>query len=329
MSVSALPRKQVTQFGMRKNLFVLLAVAALALVPLIVTNRFYLHIGNMLLINAIIVVGFGIISRTGQLSLAHAAFMGLGAYSSALLSLQLGLPPVLTIILGALVCGTAAYCLGAVILRLRGVYFVLVTFLIAQIFHLLLIDFADLTQGANGLVGIPPISLFGLRLTSHSSFFWFALAVAVLVIAFAALLLRSPTGQAYSSIEENITLAGAIGINTALYQTIAFAIGSAIAGLGGGIYAHYVRFIAPDSFTFWVSVSFVVMVVVGGRGGILGWLLGAAFITPLPELLRDAKEFQQILYGAILIAVLMFLPGGLISLWDRVAAISPKQQRSQ
>ena len=322
MPATALRQSRVTQSGMRKSVVVLLAAAALILFPLVVTNRFYLHIGNVLLINVIIVVGFGIISRTGQLSLAHAAFMGLGAYSSALLSLQLGLPPALTILIGSIICGIGAYCLGAVILRLRGVYFVLVTFLIAQIFHLLLLDFADLTQGANGLVGIPPISLLDLRLTSHSSFFWFALAVAALVVAFAVLLLRSPIGRAFSSIEENITLAGAIGMNTAQYQSLAFAIGSAIAGLGGGMYAHYLRFIAPDSFTFWVAVSFVVMVVVGGRGTIVGWLLGAAFITPLPEVLRDAKEFQQILYGAVLIAVLMFLPDGLTSLWHRMPAVS-------
>ena len=298
----------------------ILGVAALAAFPLLVTNRFYMHVGNMLLINSIVAVGFGLISRTGQLSLSHAAFMGLGAYASALLAMRNGLPPILTIFLAAALCGVAAYSLGLIILRLRGVYFVLVTFLIGQIFQLLLLDLSDLTRGANGLVGIPPMTVFGARLTSQASFYWFALASAFVVVVMAALLLRSPTGRAFASIEENITLAAASGINTARYQSVAFAIGSAVAGLGGALYAHYMRFISPDGFTFWVSVSFVVMVVVGGRRTMAGWLLGAAFITPLPEVLRDAKEFQQISYGFILIVVLMFLPGGLTSLGRRGSA---------
>lgn len=295
---------------------------ALLAFPLLVSNRFYLHVGNMLLINSIVVVGFGLISRTGQLSLSHAAFMGLGAYASALLSIRWELPPILTIFLAAVLCGLVAYSVGFVILRLRGVYFVLVTFLIGQIFHLSLLDFSDLTRGANGLVGIPPMSVLGLRLTSQASFYWFALISALVVVVMAWLLLRSPTGRAFASIEENITLAGASGINTARYQSLAFAIGSALAGLGGALYAHYMRFISPDIFTFWVSVSFVVMVVVGGRRTMTGWLLGAAFITPLPEVLRDAKEFQQIFYGLVLIVVLMFLPGGLASLRGRLSRIA-------
>lgn len=317
VTVSHSPARQLE---LRKIGLVVLALAAFALFPLLVSNRFYLHIGNMLLINVVMVVGFGLISRTGQLSLCHAAFMGLGAYASALLSLRFGLSPILTIFLAAALCGLVAYALGAVILRLRGVYFVLVTFLIGQIFHLLLLDLTDLTRGANGLVGIPPIAVLGLRLTSQSMFFWFALVAAAVVVGFAAMLLRSPTGRAFSSIEENIVLAGASGINTALYQSVAFALGSAIAGLGGGLYAHYMRFISPDTFTFWVSVSFVVMVVVGGRGSMAGWLLGAAFITPLPEVLRGAQEYQQILYGAVLIVILIFLPGGLITLRGRLVA---------
>jgi branched-chain amino acid transport system permease protein len=324
MSGIAVQHPPARQADLRRIGLIVLTLIVLALFPLVVSNRFYLHIGNMLLINVVMVVGFGVISRTGQLSLCHAAFMGLGAYTSALLSMRLALPPILTIFLGAAMCGIVAYALGSVILRLRGVYFVLVTFLIGQIFHLLLLDFTGLTRGANGLVGIPPIAVLGLRFTSQAMFFWFALAAATVVVAFVTLLLRSPTGRAFSSIEENMTLAGASGVNTALYQTAAFALGSAIAGLGGGLYAHYMRFISPDTFTFWVSVSFVVMVVVGGRGAMIGWLLGAAFITPLPEVLRGAQEFQQILYGVVLIVVLIFLPGGLITLRRRLAAAATR-----
>ncbi|MGB3071658.1 MAG: branched-chain amino acid ABC transporter permease [Ottowia sp.] len=315
--MSAIISSPPVRAGASSSVLTACLIAALAVVPFVTENRFYLHLGNLVFINLLLVTGLGIIVKAGQLSLCHAAFAGLGAYASSLLALH-GMPTLLAISGAVAMCAVAAYFLGKLVLRLRGVYFVLVTFLMGQIFSLLVLDFSELTRGANGLVNIPPVSLFGLALTTPRLFYWFSLAVAVLVSLLAWALLRSSYGRSWSSIEENHSLAEASGLDTRRYQGIAFTIGSAIAGLSGALVAHYVRFISPDTFTFWETVGAIVMLVVGGKGSLGGWALGAAFITPLPEILRETKELQHILYGGILIAVLMFLPSGLVSLVRRL-----------
>jgi branched-chain amino acid transport system permease protein len=198
-------------------------------------------------------------------------------------------------------------------LRLRGVYFVLVTFLAGQVFTLIALNWQSVTQGANGLVGIPAISLFGLPLATRLRFYYFALAAFVLVFTFIWALMRSQYGRAFRSIAENVRLAEASGIDVSRYQIIAFSLGSGIAGSAGAIMIHYIRFISPDSFTFSDSIAYITMLLVGGRGSLVGGVLGSLFLTPLPEVLRGLAGAQHILYGVILLGVLLFLPGGLVS----------------
>ncbi len=294
----------------------LAAIVGVACVPIFVQNQYYIHIANMTMINIILVTGLNLISLTGQLSLCHAAFAGIGAYTSALLALGLSVPPIVGIFAGAAVSAGVALVMGAVILRLRGVFFVLITFLFGQIFTLMVLNAKDLTHGANGVVGIPSIRLGSLDFSSKANFFYFALCASILVVWVAWLLLRSSVGRAFASVEENLQLAESTGIDTRKYQILAFCVGSAFAGLGGGIIAHYIRYISPDTFTFWESVSYIVMMVVGGRGGLAGGVIGAVFLTPMPELLRGAQALQHIGYGTILILVLFFVPGGLITVWQ-------------
>jgi branched-chain amino acid transport system permease protein len=317
-SLAALPATpwRAAAFRVAPAVWLMLALA-LAAVPLLTENRFYLHLGNLIFINALLAIGLGLIVKAGQLSLCHAAFAGLGAYASSLLALQ-GIPTVLAMVLAVAFCALCAWLLGRLVLRLRGVYFVLVTFLMGQIFNLLVLDFSGLTRGANGLVGIPAVSLFGYALVTPRQFYWFSLAVAAVISLVAWALLRSSFGRSWSSIDENRVLAEASGLDTQRYQSIAFTVGSAIAALHGVLVAHYLRFISPDTFTFWETVGAIVMLVVGGKASIGGWILGAAFITPLPEVLRETKELQHVLYGGVLIAILMFLPSGLVSLPQRL-----------
>ncbi len=293
-------------------------VAVLALMPLLIDSRFYLHVGNLACINVILVLSLSLIARIGQLSLCHAAFAGVGAYATAMLSTRAGVPPLLGILVGSLLAGLVAMAIGAVILRVRGVYFVLVTFLFGQIFTLALLDVDGMTGGANGIVGIPAIKLFGISFGAPSVFYYLVFGFALLTFVFLYALLRSQTGRAFAAIEENLQLAEASGIDTKRYQLLAFSLGSALAGLGGGLLAHYIHFISPETFTFWESVAYIVMLVVGGRASLVGAVIGVAFLTPLPELLRDAEAFQNIIYGAILILVLMFLPDGLVTLPARL-----------
>lgn len=320
MSNPALPTRRTDS---RRRVLIVSGIvfAALVAIPTFVSNQFYLHMLTLTFYNAIFVVSFGLISRTGNLSLGHAAFAGIGGYVSALLAIRFGINPLLSIPVGAVVAGLVAWGIGAAILRLRGVYFVLVTFLFGQVFTLVMIDAREVTGGASGLVGIPALKMFGQSFTSVQNYYYVMLAGAALVVLFVWALLRSPTGRALSSVEENPVLAEAIGISTRRAQTLAFALGSGLAGFGGGLVTFYLRYVSPESFTFWESASAIIMLVVGGRASIGGWLLGVAFLTPLPEFLREAREMQHIIYATILILILLFLPGGLLSLKSRLTSL--------
>lgn len=298
----------------RRRLAVLAAVAAAAALPWIAPNPFYVHLGTLACLNLMLVLGLAIIARAGQLSMGHAGFALVGGYTSALLSMRAGWPPLLGIAVAGIVAGVLAAMLGWIILRLRGVYFVLVAFSFGQIAVLLALDMGDLTGGANGLVGVPPISIFGHVLQSKPDFYPFALACALGTLLFTWVLYNSPFGDMMAATAENPRLTESSGVDTHKVQVIAFALGSGIAGAAGALSVHYLRFISPDSFTFWESVSYLTMLVVGGRAGVMGPVAGVLVMTPLPEVLRATEGLQHIIYGLILVLCLLFVPNGLASL---------------
>lgn len=304
------PRRRRTFLGVVIAIILLLALV----LPQFTTNQFYIHLANLTLLNAIFAISLGLIGAVGQISLGHAAFVAAGAYVSALAALNFKIPPIFGILLAGFVTGLAAVLLGKVILRLRGVFFVLVTFLAGQVFNLVMLNWESVTHGANGLVGIPAISIFGFSFGTRLRFYYFALAAFVIVVTFIWALMRSQYGRAFRSVAENIRLAESSGIDVSHYQVVAFALGSGIAGAAGAAMIHYVRYLSPDSFTFNDSVAYITMLVVGGRHAMIGGILGAVFMTPLPELLRGLVGLQQIVYGGILLGVLLFLPNGLVSL---------------
>lgn len=305
-----------------------IAALLVAIFPLITSSPYYLHVGILVLINSAFAMSLSIIARTGQLSLCHAGFASVGGYISALGAMRLGIPPAFGVLIGGLVAGLVALPLGWIILRLRGVYFVLVTFTFGQMLTLLALDMQDITGGANGLVGVPPISILGFTFSTRLSFFYLAGGFAALVFLFTWRLLNAPAGRNFVCVEENLQLSESTGIDTRRTQVVAFVTGSAIAGMGGALMTHYIRYISPDSFTFWVSVAFITMMVVGGRWALAGPFIGALIITPLPEMLRATGGLQHIIYGVILILVLQFLPDGVASLGQRYRALTGKGRPS-
>lgn len=282
--------------------------------PLLTANAFYTHLAVMMCLNVVIVSGMSMLSRSGQLSLCHAAFVGIGAYGSVLLAGKLGLGFLAAAAAGVLGAAAVALALGAAILRLRGVYFVLITFAFGELFRLALLEGATLTGGANGIAGIPPARLLGLVFDSRKSFYLLALAIAALSMLLLALLFRSPKGHALDAVGDNATLAEASGISARGTQLFAFTLGAAIAGLGGVLLAHYVGYISPESFNTQLSISTIILLVVGGRASTLGPLIGSVVMTPLPELFRGAVQTQNIFYGVTLILILRYLPLGIASL---------------
>lgn len=307
MTLHAIELKPMRYFG------VAVAVVLAVLLPWLAPNQFYVHLATIGCINLMLVLGLAIIARAGQLSMGHGGFALIGGYVSALLSMS-GWPSLPSIFMAGLAAAAIAAGLGWIILRLRGVYFVLVAFAFSQIAVLLALDMSSVTGGANGLVGIPPISIFGYVLLTKPQFYPFALACSLITLFFTWVLYRSPLGAMMAATAENQRLTESSGVDTHLVQVIAFTIGSGIAGFAGALSTHYLQFISPDSYTFWESVSYLAMLVVGGRDGVLGSVVGVLVLTPLPELLRATEGLQHIIYGAMLVLCLMFVPNGLVSL---------------
>jgi branched-chain amino acid transport system permease protein len=297
-----------------------LALGALGLVallvPLMVDNQFWLHLLDMALINAVIALGLNVILKTGQVSMAQAGFMAVGAYLSAQLTVKLGVPFLVGFVAAGLGAALVALGLGRIILRLKGVYFLLFTFALNEFLYLLNKNVPALTGGNDGITGITPptIPLVGDPLRSKSAFYFLALAVVVLAVAFVRALYRSPFGRAMDAVRESELLASSTGYDPMRVKVIAFSIGCLFAGLGGSLYAHFLLYIAPFSFTFWESVNFLLMNIVGGSTSLAGPLVGAMILTPLPELLRAYVVWQQVLYGLTFMLFMRFLPDGVTAL---------------
>lgn len=295
------------------------ALLLLFAVPLLLAgNPFHVHLAVLICINIIFVNGLSLISRAGQLSFCHAAFMGVGAFVAVICTTRLQAPFLLSVLAGVVASMLAAYLLGAVILRLQGVYFVLVTFCFGELFRLVLLEGGNVTGGANGIANIPPAHMLGVTFDSKLSFYYLAAACACASIVLLIALFKTPQGHALDAVGENPELAEASGISIQGLQMFAFVLGSAFAGFAGALLAHYVGFVSPESFNQHISVAAIIMLVIGGRGSVLGPILGAVIMTPLPELFRSAIETQNILYGITLILVLKFLPMGLVGVGVRL-----------
>lgn len=275
---------------------------------------FVLHLAVLVCLNAVVVSGLALIARTGQLSLGHAAFVAIGAYAAVLCQRLLGLPWLAACAVGVGAALVAAAALGWVIVRLRGVYFVLVTFAFGELVRLALLDWAPLTGGANGLANIPAVRIAGFAFDQRATFYALALVVVAGSILAMRAVFRRPIGQAIDAVAENPQLAESTGLSVRRIQLLAFACGSALAALGGVLQAGYVGYISPESFNTGISIGYIIMLVIGGRASIWGPLIGAMVLTPLPELFRGAVQTQHIFYGAALILILKFLPQGLAGL---------------
>ena len=295
-----------------------LALLALLAVPWIVRNDYYLHLFIVSLIFVVVALGLNlIVGYVGQLSLAHAAFFALGAYVSALLFLKLKWSMWIGLPAAALLTGIAAFALGWVILRVRGHRFVIITVAFAEILKLVSTNWVELTRGFMGLPGLqlPPLWVPGwgrLDLTPKARFYYVALAFALAALWLCRRLVGSPVGRAFALVRENEALAEALGLSAFRYCMVAFVLGAALAGAGGSLYAHYVGFVSPDLFSFSYMTIMLMMVIMGGKGTVLGPALGAAIFTFLPELLREAAELRMVIFAVILIVATLYMPRGVI-----------------
>ncbi len=304
---------------MKRLLYWLLALAALAVVPFVLTSRYQMLIVDMMLINGLGVLGLQLIySYTGQLSIAQGAFFGIGAYTTALLTTRLGVPVFPAIAAGTLIAGLCTLLMSPLV-RLRGHFFAVATFAFAQMTFIVLNNWVRLTGGPGGVTRIPPVSVFGYTLTTAQTLYPVLAACAVLCYWFVERLVTGRFGRSLTSIRENEVASAAVGINPATVKMKAIFIGGAISGLGGALFAHLIRYVSPTNFTFELSILFLMMVVAGGRHP-FGAFLGAGLLTMLPELLRDVPGYEKypalrmIVFGLLLLLIIAFLPRGIASL---------------
>lgn len=237
----------------------------------------------------------------GLLSLANAAFMGIGAYVSALLTLQLGWPFPAVLLAGGLVPAAVALLIGAPVLRLSGVYLAMATLAFGEVVRITVLNL-DITGGPEGLMGIP-----------QSTEGWHIALLLALALYGLGRLRRSRVGRAFEAIKEDEIAARLMGIDVDRYKLLAFVLGACIAGVAGALNAHFTFFISPREYGFENAVDILTMAVLGGTSSLVGPLLGASILTLLPELLRFLHDFRSLVNGAVLVGVVLFLPTGI---WD-------------
>lgn len=289
------------------------AVFALCLLawPLSVESRYIHHVGVLVAISVSLSLSLNMTLRIGQLSAAQAAFMGLGAYASALLMMRLSAPFWIAFLCAGVIVGAFAIVLGPIFLRVKGVYFVLLTFALGQAVVLLFQEWVSLFGGNNGLMGVPQASLFGFVFNGPRKFYYLALALAGATFLATTALFRGRPGAILHSLAEDDVLSQSLGLDVLSYRVAVFAISAVFAGWTGSLYAHYTGFLSPEAFNFWTFVDALVVNVVGGLFWPVGPVIGAILLVPLPELLRDAKQYQMLSYGLLLLVFVFMMPTGL------------------
>jgi branched-chain amino acid transport system permease protein len=300
--------------------FLLAALAVALLAPLLVHDEYALHVGVMVMFSVMLATSFNlIVGYVGEFPLGHTAFFGIGAYAAALLSVRFGAPFYVTVPLAALLAAIFGFAIGAVTLRLRGPFFVIVTLCFAEVLRLVANNWIDLTNGPMGLSGIPgPAMINGASGIGQKLWFYYAgvaLAAASLWISYR--FVYSNIGRAAVAVRENRFVAQSIGIWPFYIGLVTFVLAAAISGLAGGLYAHYISYVGPEVFGFSFMISMIIMVLAGGKGTLAGPVVGAVIVVFLEEYLRGFKEMRFSIFGLIVVAVVIFLPRGLMGFIGR------------
>ena len=329
-------------------------LGALLSVPWWVTDQYYLHI---IITTGIFIVGAMslnlLLGFTGQLSLGHVAFFGIGAYTSALTALGFDIPvfwgdgrivhtpwhPAVGVLLGTVLAGACGWVVGRLSFKIRGAYFVIVTISFAEVVRLVALNWVDLTQGPLALSNIPPLG-YNFPLLGENVFwsklpnYYLVLALAVVAYVLIRRVVQSRMGRAMIALRENESLATSVGIDVTRYLVFAAVMSAALAGAAGSLYAHYIRIIDPDIFLFIYTVTMVIMVVTGGKGTLAGPIVGGVIFGVLPVGLRAvaAPEVQWVVYGIVMVLIVFFLPRGVVpavcDLWARRTGGTRRHQRA-
>ncbi|MGO4887692.1 branched-chain amino acid ABC transporter permease [Anaerobacillus sp. MEB173] len=298
----------------------LLFMTLVIIFPLVISKSFYLTQATFAGIYLIVAVGLGLLmGYAGQISLGQAAFYGVGAYTTAVLTTTLGWSPWIGLIFAIAIPAVLAFIMGYTMSRLSGYYLAMATLAFGIIVHSVLVEWRGVTKGASGFYGIPSIELFGYSITQGVSYFYFVWFFALLVIIISLNIVHSRVGRALRSIHDSEIASSSMGVNTGKYKMQIFILSAMFAGLAGWLFAHMSYSISPTSFTLDASILFLVMVVLGGSGSVWGAVIGTVLIKVISIVVHSLGEsftfitsdFEHVIFGLILMLVIIFLPRGL------------------
>ncbi len=296
-------------------------IAVLLAFPFLISMEKYpIHVAITICFNVCLATSMWLIWSLGLVSFAHAGFMGIGAYTSALFLIRLGLPLWVGMWAGMLVGGVIALVVSLPLMRTRAVYFFMASWAVGEVIKRIFAYYRDFLGGWEGLFGVKPPKLGPIDFADRAAYYYLALVLAVLIVLAVYRMNKSRTGWIFWSIHEAEPLSSHLGMHALKYKVAAFTIASAMAALTGALYAHYHQYINPRSFDIWTSEFALVHIIVGGLGTVAGPVMGATFLTIIDELLRPTEFFRIIIFGVILILTVLFLPGGLESIPRRIRA---------
>jgi branched-chain amino acid transport system permease protein len=305
------PRTSAKFISARYKGLIVLALI-LALLPLVLPNSFYYDVAIRIAINAVVVIGLNLLmGYTGQISLGHAGFFGIGAYASGVLTTHFNWPAPLALLAGAAAAGILALLVARPILKLKGHTLAMATLGLGIIISIVITNEAQYTGGPDG-IAVPALELFGYAISGDKA--WYAAAALLLVlVTWAALnLIDSPAGRALQAIHGSEIAARVAGVDTTRFKVRVFVLSAVIASLAGSLNAHYVGFVTPGIAGFFHSIELVTMVVTGGMASVFGSVVGAALLTLLPQLLSTFEGWETVVYGVILMLTMIFMPKGLV-----------------
>lgn len=295
-------------------------LAIAVILPFVITNDYWLHLLNIGGIFAICSLSLNLLTGvTGLFSVGHIAFYGIGAYTAAVLATRFQMPFPVVILCSGGMAMLFGLVLGIPALRLKGLYLAISTLAFGEIAHKVFLNWEDVTNGSRGIRGIKAPEVLGISFQGYRNYYFIVLTVLVICIVLVYNLIHSRVGRALLSIRESEIAASAMGVDTVRYKIIAFATSSFFAGVAGCLYAYEAHFISPESFVSQESITVLAMMVVGGIGSIPGSIAGAFILWILPEFLRFAGDIRLVIYGAAIVAIVIFAPkgvGGLIEWVD-------------
>ncbi len=307
--IMLMEKKKSVKFSVYGAVFLVMLI-----IPKIGLPMFMVRIMTMIGMYVILSMSLNLITGyTGQVSIGHAGFCAIGAYTSALISLNFGTNFFITALLGAVVAGIFGLLLGLPTLRLSGTYLTIATLGFGEVIRMVILNWESLTNGPLGITKIPRPVFFGIELTSLNGGLYYLVWILVIITTVVIYrIIRSKMGRALMAIREDELVSKLMGIKTVNLKIYAFIISAFFAGLAGSYYAHMIRYIDPNTFTFDTSIMIISIVIFGGMGTIKGMFLGSALLISFPEVLRFLQEYRFVVFGLILVLMIRFRPQGIL-----------------